>query len=83
MFVSVSSVFLTLVFLVSFPLSIGAQSSPASAPGQANASAPRSDLDAFMNTSRAVNIEDLRRGARNDKSRNGCCRQQGAKRDSG
>jgi len=48
MFFSVSSVFLTLVFLVSFPLSIGAQSSPASAPGQANASAPRSDLDAFM-----------------------------------
>ena len=25
----------------------------------------------------------LNRGARNDKSRNGCCRQQGAKRDSG
>jgi len=47
-FFPVSGVLLTLVFLVSFPLSIGAQSSPASGQGQAKASAPRSDLDAFM-----------------------------------
>src|SRR5262245_12439824 len=48
MFFSVSSVLLTLVFLVSFPLSIGAQSSPVPGQGQTKASAPRSDLDAFM-----------------------------------
>lgn len=48
MFFPVSGVLLTLVFLISFPLSIGAQSSTASTAGQATTSAPRSDLDAFM-----------------------------------
>jgi hypothetical protein len=44
----VSGVLLTLAFLISFPISIGAQGSPATGAGQAKASAPRSDLDAFM-----------------------------------
>ena len=48
MFFPVSSVLLTLAFLVSYPISIGAQGSPATGAVQAKASAPRSDLDAFM-----------------------------------
>ena len=48
MFFPVSSVLLTLAFLVSFPVSIGAQTSPTTGTSQGNVSAPRSDLDAFM-----------------------------------
>jgi hypothetical protein len=47
-FFPVSSVLLTLALLVSFPVSIDAQGSPATGAGQAKAPAPRSDLDAFM-----------------------------------
>ena len=48
MFFPVSSVLLTLVLLISFPISIGAQASPSTGGTQAKAAAPRSDLDAFM-----------------------------------
>jgi len=47
-FFPVSSVLLTLVLLISFPISIGAQASPSTGGTQAKAAAPRSDLDAFM-----------------------------------